>query len=287
MGTASPRYVAKMEDVLSVMEDVLSVYELPYDAKRPVLCIDEGKKEVRSTPKGDVPMKVGQVKREDYEYVRAGASNLFLTVEPLVGRRMVAVTERRTRVDFAPFLKRISDAFCPHADKIVIVLDNLNPHNPWWLYTVFEPDEACRLMNRFAFHYPPEHGSWLNVAEIELSVMPRQCLNLRISRSDIVADVSAWEIARNELRGTVKWQFTTRDARVKRRRLYPELQKTEVQEVGNVLFAEGVIPRGLPRFLFECLRRFQAAWFQREAPVDTSRLAAKSFISPGSARESS
>ena len=147
------------------MKDVLSVYELPYDEKRPVICVDEGKKELRSTPRNDLPATVGQVKREDYEYVREGASNLFLAVEPLAGRRMVEVTERRTRIDFAHFLKRVSDDFCPDADKsavgtefraIVIVLDNLNTHQPWSFYTAFEPEEAYRLMNRFEFHYTPE-----------------------------------------------------------------------------------------------------------------------------------
>lgn len=184
-------------------EDVLGVYELPYNAKRPVVCVDEGKKELRSTPKGDLPRQAGQVAREDYEYVREGAVNLFLAVEPLVGKRMVEVTERRTSVDFARFLKRVSDELCPDAEKIVVVLDNLNTHKPWSLYAAFDPAEAYRLMNRFEFHYTPEHGSWLNVAEIELSVMQRQCLNRRISKSDIIAEVSAWEIARNELQGKV------------------------------------------------------------------------------------
>ena len=131
------------------MEGVLSVYELPYDAKRPVICVDEGKKELRQTPKGDLPMVSGQVKREDFEYVREGAANLFLAVEPLVGRRMVEVTERRTGKDFAYFLKRVSDEFCPDAEKIVIVLDNLNTHKMWCLYTAFDPVEACRQSNRF------------------------------------------------------------------------------------------------------------------------------------------
>ena len=131
------------------MEDVLSIYELPYHAKRPVICVDEGKKELRSTPKGDLPMESGRVEREDYEYVREGASNLFLAVEPLLGRRIVEVTERRTRVDFAHFLKRVSDELCPDADKVVIVLDNLNTHKPWSLYLAFDPAEACRQSNRF------------------------------------------------------------------------------------------------------------------------------------------
>jgi len=236
VGTASARYVAKMEDVLSV-------YERPYDAKHPVVCVvvcvDEGRKELRSTPKGDLPATpkgdapagAGQVKREDYEYEREGAANLFLAVEPLAGRRFVAVTDRRTGVDFAHFLKRVSDEFCADAETIVLVLDNLNTHKPWSLYSAFDPAEACRLMKRFEFHYTPEHGSWLNVAEIELSVMQRQCLNRRIGRENIVPEVSAWEIARNELQGKVNWHFTTQDARVKLRRLYPEWRKEPAANV--------------------------------------------------------
>ena len=220
MSTPSAQYVAKMEDVLAV-------YERPYDPKHPVVCIDECKKELRSTPRGELPIEAGQARREDYEYVREGAANLFLAVEPLAGRRMISVTERRASVDFAHFLRRVSDEFCRDAERITIVLDNLNTHKPWSLYSAFPAEEAYRLMNRFEFHYTPEHGSWLNMAEIEISVMQRQCLNRRLDRASLEREVSAWEMSRNAMEGKIDWQFTTADARVKLRRLYPKLDPAE------------------------------------------------------------
>jgi len=206
------------------MEDVLDVYARPYDAKRPVVCVDEARKELRTTPRGSLPPEVGQARREDYEYARAGWANLFVAVEPLAGKRRVQVTDRRTSVDFAHFLRTIADETWPAAEKIVLVTDNLNTHTPACFYATFPPEEAFRLMRRFEWHYTPEHGSWLNVAEIELSILERQCLSRRLSRAALEADVPVWEQSRNELQGQIDWQFTTADARVKLRRLYPTLQ---------------------------------------------------------------
>ena len=210
------------------MEDVLSVYERPYDAARPVVCVDEARdearKELRSTPRGSLPAQPGQDKREDYEYAREGWANLFLAVEPLAGKRHVQVTERRTAQDFAQFLKSLSDDLYPEAERIVLVLDNLNTHKPSCLYEAFAPEEAFGLMQRFEWHYTPEHGSWLNVAEIELSVLERQCLARRMTREQLEQEVPVWQACRNALQGKVRWQFTIADARVKLRRLYPTLQ---------------------------------------------------------------
>jgi hypothetical protein len=204
------------------MEDVLSVYERPYDPSRPVVCVDEGRKELRTTPRGSLPAKKGQCRREDYEYAREGAATLFLAVEPLAGKRHVHVTDRRTSVDFAQFLRFLSDEAWPTAEKIVLVTDNLNTHKSACLYETFAPEEAYRLMQRFEWHYTPEHGSWLNMAEIELSVLERQCLSRRMNREQLEAEVSVWEIQRNFLQGKINWQFTTADARIKLRKLYPE-----------------------------------------------------------------
>lgn len=206
------------------MEDVLAVYARPYDAARPVVCVDEARKELRSTPRGSVPAEPGQVQREDYEYAREGWANLFLAVEPLAGKRHVQVTERRTGKDFAQFLRIVSDELYPQADRIVLVSDNLNTHKPACLYEAFSPEEAFRLMQRFEWHYTPEHGSWLNVAEIELSVLERQCLARRMNREQLEQEVPVWEACRNALQGKIRWQFTVADARVKLRRLYPTLQ---------------------------------------------------------------
>lgn len=206
------------------MEDVLAVYARPYDDRYPVVCVDEARKELRTTPRGSLPPDVGQARREDYEYAREGWANLFVAVEPLAGKRRVQVTERRTSLDFAHFLRSIADETWPEADKIVLVTDNLNTHKPACFYEAFGPEEAFRLMERFEWHYTPEHGSWLNVAEIELSVLERQCLSRRLSRAQLVADVPVWEQTRNGLQGEIHWQFTAADARVKLRRLYPTLQ---------------------------------------------------------------
>lgn len=203
------------------MEDVLAVYARPYDTKRPVVGVDEARKELRTTPKGSLSAERGKERREDYEYAREGWANLFVAVEPLTGKRKVQITDRRTAVDFAHFLRLVSDEMYPEAERIVLVMDNLNTHKAACLYEAFAPEEAFRLMQRFEWHYTPEHGSWLNVAEIELSVMHRQCLNRRLSRAELEREIPVWEMARNALTGKIVWHFTTADARVKLQRLYP------------------------------------------------------------------
>jgi hypothetical protein len=204
------------------MEDVLTVYEQPYDPKRPVVCADESNKTLHSTPHGSLPVEPGQAQRQDYEYKRNGTLNLFMAVEPLVGKRSVSVTDRRTNQDFAEFLRYLSDEAYSQAETIVLVTDNLNTHSPACLYERFEPIEARRLAQRFEWHYTPEHGSWLNMAEIELSVLSRQCLARRIpDKQTLVTEVAAWERDRNDVKVQIDWQFTTEDARIKLKRLYP------------------------------------------------------------------
>ena len=211
------------------MEDVLEVYARPYDALRPVVCLDEGAKELRSTPRGDLPMEAGQPQREDYEYERHGKANLFLSVEPLVGKRRVRVTDRHTGNDFAEQLKCLVDEDYPEAEQIVLVTDNLNTHNPACLYARFEPQEARRIAAKIEWHYTPEHGSWLNMAEIDLSCLHRTCLSRRIAPEEIAAEVKAWESGRNNAKTKIRWQFTAADARVKLRRLYP-VRETETSD---------------------------------------------------------
>lgn len=215
------------------MEDVLAVYARPYDPKRPVVCVDEGAKALRSTPRGALPMrpkqcaesKSGRPKRQDYEYERHGKNNLFLRVEPLTGRRRVRVTERRTAIDFAEEIRQIVDLDYAEAECVVLVTDNLNTHSPACLYEAFVPQEARRLASKVEWHYTPEHGSWLNMAEIELSVLQRQCLSRRIEEaSTLESEVAAWQGVRNQASSKIVWQFTTADARVKLRRLYPQLK---------------------------------------------------------------
>ena len=206
------------------MEDVLAVYERPYNPKRPMVCVDEGNKALRDTPHGTLPAEQRQAQRQDYEYKRNGTANIFMAVEPLVGKRRVRVTERRTHQDFAEFLRCLSDEDYPEAEIIVLVTDNLNTHSPVCLYESFEPVEARRLAQRFEWHYTPEHGSWLNMAEIELSVLSRQCLARRIpNKNTLTAEVSAWEKTRNNVKVQIDWQFKTEDARIKLKRLYPVL----------------------------------------------------------------
>jgi transposase len=214
------------------MEEVLAVYARPYDASRPVVCADEARKELRTTPRGSIPAKKGKVKREDYEYEREGWANLFVAVEPLMGKRRVEVTDRRTSVDFAHFMKIISDEMYPEAEIIVLITDNLNTHKSACLYEAFEPEEAFRLSQRFEWHYTPEHGSWLNIAEIELSILSRQCLARRMNREQLEDEVPIWQTARNTLEGKIDWQFTAADARIKLKRLYPTQEK--IQRVNSL-----------------------------------------------------
>lgn len=190
------------------MEDVLAVYERPYDPKHPVVCSDESNKELHETPRGTLPAETGQVEKQDYEYERNGTANMFMSVEPLVGKRHVRVTDRRTKQDFAELLRCLSDEDYPEVDSIVLVTDNLNTHSPACLYERFEPAEARRLAEHFEWHYTPEHGSWLNMAEIELSVLSRQCLARRIpDKETLIAEVSAWEKSRNNVKVQIDWQL--------------------------------------------------------------------------------
>jgi len=204
------------------MEDVLAVYERPYNPKRPVVCVDETNKTLHDTPRGTLPIETGHALRQDYEYERNGTANIFMAVEPLIGRRKTFVTDQRTNQDFAELLRYLSDDEYPDAEKIVLVTDNLNTHSPACLYERFEPIEARRLAQRFEWHYTPEHGSWLNMAEIELSILSRQCTNRRISNQQTLAtEISAWEKDRNKLKVQINWQFKPDHARIKLKRLYP------------------------------------------------------------------
>lgn len=207
------------------MEDVLDVYMRPYDPRRPMVCVDECSKELHGTPHGHLPMQAGQAEKQDYEYKRNDTCNMFISVEPLAGKRRVRVTDRRTNQDFAELLHGISDEDYPEADMIILVTDNLNTHSTACLYERFEPIEARRIAERIEWHFTPEHGSWLNMAEIELNVLDRQCTGCRIAdKETLINEVSAWEHDRNNLIAKIDWQFTTDDARIKLKRLYPILK---------------------------------------------------------------
>jgi DDE superfamily endonuclease len=208
------------------MEDVLEVYKRPYDPRRPVVCLDETSKQLIGEARTPVPAAPGQVAHYDYEYVRNGVANLFMICEPLAGRRDVEVTDRRTKKDYAQCLRKLADEKYPDAEVIVLVQDNLNTHSPASLYETFEPREAKRLADRFEFHYTPKHGSWLDMAEIELGILSRQCLARRIDNiQELRREVAAWETARDATATKVDWQFTTADARIKLRKLYPSIQE--------------------------------------------------------------
>jgi hypothetical protein len=208
------------------MEDVLAVYTRPYDPRYPQVCMDEASKQLlRDTRVGEAP-RPGSAQRVDYEYTREGVANLFLFCEPLRGQRWVDVTEQRTRADWAYQIKDLGDVRYPQAERIVLVLDNLNTHSPASLYEVFPPAEAKRLADKLEIHYTPKHGSWLNMAEIELSVLSRQCLDRRVPDMETLAvEVAAWETRRNAAGGRIDWRFTTEDARIKLKRLYPSIQE--------------------------------------------------------------
>lgn len=206
------------------MEDVLDVYHRRYNPDCPVICLDECSKELHSTPRGELTAEPGAARRQDYEYERHGTCNIFCWVEPLVGRRGVRVTSRRTARDFAEQLRLLVDEAYPDARQIVLVTDNLNTHHLGALYERFAPEEARRIAQRLEWHYTPEHASWLNMAEIELSVLSRQCLSRRIGEPETLAsEVAIWEQERNRAGARIDWQFTTADARIKLRRLYPVL----------------------------------------------------------------
>jgi len=204
------------------MEDVLDVYSRPYDEQHPVVCLDEASKQLVSEVREPLPPQPGRPERYDSEYRREGVCNVFLCCEPLRGWRQVTVTDRRTQVDWAECVRDLVDVHYPDADKIVLVMDNLNTHTPTSLYEAFPPAEAKRLWDRLEIHYTPKHGSWLNIAECELSVLSRQCLDRRIpDQHTLKAEVDAWQTERNAKDSTVDWQFTSDQARIKLRRLYP------------------------------------------------------------------
>jgi len=204
------------------MEDVLDLYAEPHDPAKPVVCFDESSKQLVADTRVPLPMAPGQPERFDTEYARNGTANLFLVSQPLGGWRQVAVTDRRTKYDFAEQMRALVDRHFPDATTIRIVLDNLNTHTPASLYEAFPPAEARRILRKLEFHYTPKHGSWLNMAELEFSMLSRQCLARRIGdRDSLATEVHAWTNARNEQRATIHWQFTVEDARVKLHRLYP------------------------------------------------------------------
>ena len=206
------------------MEDVLEVYQRPYDRQRPLVCLDETSKQLIAETRVPIAAKPGRPGRHDYEYRRNGTANLFMMFAPLEGWRHVKVTDRHTAVDYAQVLKELSDTHFPGSAKIVLVQDNLNTHKPASLYEAFPPAEARRLVERFEWHYTPKHGSWLDMAESELSVLSSQCLDRRIPDQRVLKDeVEAWEADRNRKHAKANWQFTTADARVKLSRLYPAL----------------------------------------------------------------
>jgi hypothetical protein len=209
-------------EFVAPMEDVLSVYEKPYDPAYPQVCLDESSKQLTEEIRKPLPMTPGQPQRYDSEYIRNGTANLFVATEPLAGWRHVEVTDTRTRADFALFVRDMLDGRCKDAVKVVLVMDNLNTHSLGSLYEAFAPAEAKRLADKLEIHYTPKHGSWLNMAEIELSVLGRQCLDRRIAdKATLTSEVAAWESARNAAGSKINWRFTTADARIKLKRLYP------------------------------------------------------------------
>jgi hypothetical protein len=208
------------------MEDVLEVYTRPYDPRAPQVCMDETSKQLLREPRAPLPAEPGQPARVDYEYERGGVANLFLFCEPLRGQRWVSVTDQRTKVDWAQEIKQLVDVRYPDAERIVLVMDNLNTHSPASLYEAFPPAEAKRLADKLEIHPTPKHGSWLNVAEIELSVLSRQCLDRRLPDfATLEREVTAWQDRRNAAAIAVDWRFTTADARLKLKRLYPSLHE--------------------------------------------------------------
>lgn len=206
------------------MEDILAVYQRPRDAACPLVCLDETSKQLIKETRQPIPMMQGRARRIDYEYERNGVANLFMLFAPLEGWRHVEVTDRRTAIDYARILRDISDKYYPQARKIVLVQDNLSTHKPASLYEAFPAPEARRLVERFEWHYTPKHGSWLNMAESELAVLSSQCLDRRIpDKPKLISEVAAWEKARNKNNAVADWQFTTADARVKLKHLYPAI----------------------------------------------------------------
>jgi hypothetical protein len=211
-------------EFVCAMENVLEVYHRPYDANRPVVCMDETSKQLVKETRAVQPAVPGRPRRIDYEYERNGTANVFMFVEPLRGWRKVNITDRRTRSDWAEQVKELVDVHHPSVDRITLVMDNLNTHHVSSLYKAFAPAEARRLIDKLEIVYTPKHGSWLNIAEIELGVLNRQCMGERIGQKiELIEKASAWERTRNNATTKIDWQFTTADARIKLRRLYPKL----------------------------------------------------------------
>jgi hypothetical protein len=207
------------------MEDVVDVYHVPEDPRYPTVCFDETRKQLIGDIATPLPAAPGHAQRYDYAYERNGVQNLFLFCCPLENWRHVKVTDRRTKADWAACMRELVDELFPDAERIRVVQDNLNTHTPAALYEVFAPAEAKRILDRLEFHYTPKHGSWLNMAVIELSVLSRQCLNRRIpDTGTLQQETAAWATTRNRKGATVNWRFTTADARIKLKRLYPSLQ---------------------------------------------------------------
>jgi hypothetical protein len=205
------------------MEDVLDVYDRPYDPRHPQVCFDEKCVQLIAETRQPLPPKPGHPERYDYEYRREGTANLFVCFQPLRGWRHICVTDRRTKLDFAESMRYLVDEMFPEAERIVVVLDNLNTHTPGSLYEAFAPGEAKRILHRLELHYTPKHGSWLNMVEIEIGVLSEQCLDRCIPDKEMLAaETRAWESARNERGATVDWRFSIADARVKLKRLYPD-----------------------------------------------------------------
>lgn len=208
------------------MERVLDVYKLPYDKDIPVVCMDESPKQLVEEKRTSLPMKIGREKRIDYEYIRNGVVNVFIANEPLTGKRYIEIKQTKTRRDWAQFTKRIVDDFFPNAKKIRLVMDNYTTHCAAALYETFRPAEAKRIWDRLEFVFTPKHGSWLNMAEIELQVLGGQCLSRHLSSvQKVKAEVEAWQNNRNNANKKINWQFTTKDARIKLKRLYPSIDR--------------------------------------------------------------
>ena len=212
-------------EFVAAMEDVLEVYQRPRDPQRPVVCLDEQSKQLIKETRTPIPAAPGRAERHDYEYERNGTANLFMLFAPLEGWRLVKVTQRRTKLDFAEVIRELVDVHFPAAEKIVLVMDNLNTHKPAALYEAFSPSEARRLVAKLEIHYTPKHGSWLDMAETELSILTKQCLDRRIADlSTLTREVAAWQAGRNASQAKIDWQFTTAQARIKLKRLYPSMQ---------------------------------------------------------------
>ena len=206
------------------MEDILTVYKRPANLVEPLICMDETSKQLVKETRKLIAARPGKPARYDYEYERNGVCSIFMFYAPFQGKRHVAVTDRRTRIDWAMQIKNLLDVLYPEARKVILVMDNLNTHNGISLYETFPPEEARRLLDRLEIHYTPKHGSWLNMAEIEFSVLSRQCINRRIpDKQTLTREIAAWQTQRNETEAKVDWRFTNEDARIKLKRLYPIL----------------------------------------------------------------